>query len=172
MPRVTWAHLHTLGNCCKSIEVKTLKRKVSKFFFAETVKFCSSNHYSCFFLFFCCFWIQCLNSVRNQLLSSATVIENWHSLVYRARLYLSCEKQFLADMLVDPDFYCFRKQSQRSGRGYASHPGIRSECTDFLRIYLSPDSFDFPLKASNERPCNNRNLSKGCFEIWQRRVLS
>ncbi|VDP82266.1 unnamed protein product [Echinostoma caproni] len=69
--------------------------------------------------------MQCLHSVRNQLLSSAAVIENWHSLIYRARLYLRCEKQFLADMLIDPDFYCPRNQNRLSGRISSSQNGAR-----------------------------------------------
>ncbi|TPP56271.1 hypothetical protein FGIG_07681, partial [Fasciola gigantica] len=75
---------------------------------------------------------KCLHAVRNQLLSSATVIENWHSLIYRARLYLCCEKRFLTDMLIDPDFYCFRKQPHPPGRASISYPGARSTSVDRL----------------------------------------
>ncbi|CAH8522250.1 unnamed protein product [Dicrocoelium dendriticum] len=46
-----------------------------------------------------------LRQVKSQLTASAASVESWHSLVYRARLYLHSGLLYSTDTVVDPRFY-------------------------------------------------------------------
>ncbi|TGZ63227.1 hypothetical protein CRM22_007048 [Opisthorchis felineus] len=82
-----------------------------------------------------------LHTVRSQLVVTSASVENWHSLVYRARVYLNCGRPYATDTVIDPDFYSTEHLNQQNGSSVSpstSHSGSSRRSASIDRPSLRP----------------------------------